>query len=172
MDISKDELLRLVSGEQAFDYVCAQNAVLAAQVRDYRARLDYQAGLLAAEQLRHAKLVEKQAAEYNVMAAALRKEIAARTDAVETAQRDTDYWRGEAEKARAVINGSGPVRVMADGAIGAAVAEFTCGSRNKIAMIKSLRDATGIGLKEAKDICEQIIAAMDHAVAVYKEDSE
>ena len=76
------------------------------------------------------------------------------------------------------VSAAAPVAVAAAPAAGAAAAEektefdviLKAAGANKVAVIKAVRGATGLGLKEAKDLVESAPAALKEGVS--KDDAE
>lgn len=80
-----------------------------------------------------------------------------------------EYQARENDRLRAAINGGAGIPQMVDGnAITLAVVAYRR-INSKIDMIKEFRRITGLGLRESKEICTQVIAAMDSAVAFAKD---
>ena len=81
-----------------------------------------------------------------------------------------EYQTKENDRLRAAINNGAGIPQMVDGnAITLAVVAYRR-IISKIDMIKEFRKITGLGLRESKEICEQVIRAMDSAVALARED--
>ncbi len=90
-------------------------------------------------------------------------------ETVQNLRDSLEYQTKENDRLRNVIDGGAGIPQMVDGnAIDLAVVAYRrIGS--KIDMIKEFRRVTGLGLRESKVICEQVIDAMNTAVARYKE---
>jgi len=80
-----------------------------------------------------------------------------------------EYQTKENDRLRTAINKGAGITPMVDGDAITLAAEAFMPRRDKIAMIKKFREITGLGLHECKEICTQIIGAMDSAVAFAKE---
>jgi len=116
-------------------------------------------------------------AERNVELLALSDRLAAAIDAERAsyeqvlANRDAElsHVYADRDEIRAAINNGAGIPQMVDGnAITLAVVAYRR-INSKIDMIKEFRKITGLGLRESKEICEQVIRAMDSAVAFAKE---
>jgi len=90
---------------------------------------------------------------------------------VQSLRDSLEYQTKENDRLRTAINGGAGIPQMVDGnAITLAVVAYRR-INSKIDMIKEFRKITGLGLRESKEICEQVIRAMDSAVALAKEDA-
>jgi len=184
-DLSRDELVGLVGGERALAVLWEENHVLSAMLAKAERELAYVGQQRTEERARFERLSAKQSAEFNRLsdaAAAMQKQHEATVKAlyaerdkfarrvaelsaeVERLRIDNEYFRCEVSRLRIAVNTGGPVMAMVDGAIEKAVVAWFP-RRNKIAMIKALREATGLGLRESKEICTQIIGGMDRAAS-------
>jgi hypothetical protein len=182
-DLSRDELVSLVGGERALAVLWEENNLLSAMLAKAERELAHVQQQRAEERQRFEKLTARQANEFTRLsdaAVAMQKQHGATVKALyaesdEFARRvaeltaeagrlqgDNEYFRCEVSRLRIAANRGGPVVAMADGAVERAIAAWFP-YRNKIAMIKALRMATGLGLHESKEICTQIIGGMDRA---------
>ena len=177
-DLSRDELIALVGGERALAYVFEQNHLLSAMLAGTERELAYERQQRTEERQRFEKLsakqstefqrlsdrFQRQASEYSAEFERLNADRAELADQAKANKADAEHWRMEATELRKRIDMGGPVQAMANDAIAKAVDAYHSRlGKSKVGMIVELCNETGLGSVEAKNICLQIIAAIEAA---------